>query len=597
MKITPTSLTVSQLLGQTNERYAIPHYQRRYSWLDRQIWELVDDIDLIEGSDTHLMGSIVCLAGTHVAGINELEVVDGQQRLTTISILLLCLKERFSAEDHDDASTVSDIDKLLTTKSITGKFSPKIKLDSIDADDFEALKSGHQDVTNLCLKNAFSIIREWVADSDIDDLKIFSYRLVNQALIIRMDVSDAKDAFKLFETINNRGLKLSQTDIIKNFLLGNAARFDTAQLMLGKANWAKLVVHLDGTNSDAFFRYYLTAVSAKRITNAKVVSQFKSMFHSQVEEAKTLPEQHLYVDVDDSYDDDGDQNDDEQLNKVNVLTQEKSSKPAVTFKNFLETLVAYAKVYDELVRASTADTIINRHLSNLKKIRAAQTYSLLMNLRMNGCTDKNLRSVLKLTESFILRRHICKERTNETEALFASMCSIDPADPVESVKSLYKELCPTDEKFMEEFSTATFTANLIDRARYCLEQFEMDKIGKYAELVVLGSDEVHVEHIIPQNINTKASVNQYGDWVKYLGPTAKAKHQKYVARIGNMTLFAGALNIAASNDPFLMKKPAYLKSGIKLTKELGAMRSFKFAQVDQRSTEMAEIAVRLWPKS
>ena len=513
MKITPTSLTVSQLLGQTNERYSIPPYQRRYSWLDRQIWELVDDINLIEGGDTHLMGSIVCLAGAHVAGINELEVVDGQQRLTTISILLLCLKERFMAEGHDGASTASDIDKLLTTKSITGHFSPKIKLDSIDADDFEALKSGDQDVTNLCLKNAFSIVREWVAESELGELTVFLYRLANQALVIRMDVSDAKDAFKLFETINNRGLKLSQTDIVKNFLLGNAARFGPQQLKLGTANWAKLVTHLDGTNSDAFFRYYLTAVSAKRITNAKVVAQFKLMFHSQVKEAKTLPEQHLYVDVDDSYDDDGDQNVDEQITKVKTLTEEIPFKRVVTFKKFLESLVAYAKVYGELVRANTTDSQINRHLSNLKKIRAAQTYSLLMHLRMNGCTDKNLRSVLKLTESFILRRHICKERTNETEVLFASMCSIDPADPVASVKSFYKELCPTDEKFMEEFSTATFTANLIDRARYCLEQFEMNKIGKHAELAVLGSDEVHVEHIIPQSINTKAGTNEFGDWV------------------------------------------------------------------------------------
>lgn len=597
MKITPTSLTVSQLLGQTNERYSIPPYQRRYSWLDRQIWELVDDINLIEGGDTHLMGSIVCLAGAHVAGINELEVVDGQQRLTTISILLLCLKERFLAEGHNGASTASDIDKLLTSKSISGHFSPKIKLDSIDADDFEALKSGDQDVTNFCLKNAFSIVREWVAESELSDLTEFLYRLSNQALVIRMDVSDAKDAFKLFETINNRGLKLSQTDIIKNFLLGNAARFGPQQLKLGTANWAKLVTHLDGTNSDDFFRYYLTAVSTKRITNAKVVAQFKLMFHSQVKEAKTLPEQHLYVDVDDSYDDDGDQNVDEQVTKVKPLTQEIPAKRAVTFKKFLEILVAYARVYGELVRANTSDALINRHLANLKKIRAAQTYSFLMHLRMNGCTDKNLRSVLKLTESFILRRHICKERTNETEVLFASMCSIDPADPVAKVRAHYKELCPTDEKFMEEFSSATFTANLIDRARYCLEQFEMDKIGKHAELAVLGSDEVHVEHIIPQSINSKAGTNEFGDWVTYLGPTAKAKHQKYVARIGNMTLFAGALNIAASNNPFLKKRPAYRESGIKLTKELGAMQSFKFAQVDQRSDAMAKLAVRLWPKS
>lgn len=597
MKITPTSLTVSQLLGQTNERYSIPPYQRRYSWLDRQIWELVDDIHLIESNDTHLMGSIVCLAGAHVAGINELEVVDGQQRLTTISILLLCLKERFLAEGHDGASTVSDIEKLLTTKSITGHSSLKIKLDSIDADDFEALRGGDNDVTNLCLKNAFVIIRERIAETDLDELTTFLYRLVNQALVIRLDVSDAKDAFKLFETINNRGLKLSQTDIVKNFLLGNAARFGPQPLKLGTANWAKLVKYLDGTDSDAFFRYYLTAVTAKRITNGKVVAQFKLMFHSQVKEAKNLPEQHLYVDVDDSSEDDGDQNLDEQITKVKALTQDIPAKRAVTFKKFLESLVAYAKVYGELVRANTSDTPINRHLSNLKKIRAAQTYSLLMHLRMNGCTDKNFRSVLKLTEAFVLRRHICKERTNETEALFASMCSIDPADPLASVKAQYKELCPTDEKFVEEFSTAAFSANLIERARYCLEQFEMDKHGRYAELAVLGGDEVHVEHIIPQSINTRAGTSEYGDWVTYLGPTAKAKHQKYVARIGNMTLFAGALNIAASNNPFLRKRPAYRESGIKLTQELGAMSSFKFAQVDKRSDAMAKIAVRLWPKS
>jgi len=70
MKITPTSLTVSQLLGQTNERYIVPPYQRRYSWLERQIGELIDDISLIESNDTHLLGSIVCLSGAHVADLN-----------------------------------------------------------------------------------------------------------------------------------------------------------------------------------------------------------------------------------------------------------------------------------------------------------------------------------------------------------------------------------------------------------------------------------------------------------------------------------------------------------------------------------------------
>ena len=74
MKITPTSLTVNQLLGSTNEQYVIPTYQRRYSWHERQVVELIEDIALIESGDTHLLGSIVCLAGHHKAGLNSTRI-------------------------------------------------------------------------------------------------------------------------------------------------------------------------------------------------------------------------------------------------------------------------------------------------------------------------------------------------------------------------------------------------------------------------------------------------------------------------------------------------------------------------------------------
>src|SRR5882724_6302014 len=102
MKITPTSLTINQLFGSTNEQYVIPTYQRRYSWNERQIWELLDDIGLIEDGDTHLLGSIVCLAGHHKAGLNRLELVDGQQRLTTVTIVLECISQWLEHEGKSD---------------------------------------------------------------------------------------------------------------------------------------------------------------------------------------------------------------------------------------------------------------------------------------------------------------------------------------------------------------------------------------------------------------------------------------------------------------------------------------------------------------
>src|SRR6202035_183973 len=101
------------------------------------------------------------------------------------------------------------------------------------------------------------------------------------------------------------------------------------------------------------------------------------------------------------------------------------------------------KVYSEIVLARTDDKRINRHLNNLRMIKAVQTYGLLMHLRVGGCSDKDFRQILKLTESFVLRRHVCRERANETEALFARLCANDPTSSVQSTRDAYRELCPS----------------------------------------------------------------------------------------------------------------------------------------------------------
>ncbi len=592
MKITPNSLTINQLFSSTNEQFIIPSYQRRYSWRERQIYELIEDIELIEGTDTHLLGSIVCLTGHHTAGLNKLELVDGQQRLTTITILLECIRQRL--ERDGEADQAADLSRLLTAKALGGKAMRKVALDTLDSEEFDRLVKSKGDndgdeYQNDRLERAFEIVRDWVDEEPLDRLGSFVYKLQNQALIIRLDVGDAKDAFKLFETINNRGLKLSPTDIIKNFVLGNAARFGATQLDVARTSWAKLVTHLDGTDSDAFFRYFLIAILKRPITKSQVVPEIKTLFMNDVFEAASLSDRHLYAD------DDQDEDDmDEPVEHGDVLLKREGSAQ-ISFKDFLARLVASAKVFGELVLINTGDPRIDRHLRNLRMIKAAQTYGFLMHLRVGGAEVKPFIDVLKLTESFILRRHICRERSNETEALFAKLCSIDPKNPVAATKEGYREACPTDDKFREEFAGTSFTPNIINRARYCLEQIELSHHGKHSELQVLGPDTVHVEHIIPQKIKTKRAKVEFGDWVTYLGDKAELQHPKYVSKIGNLTIFSGTLNIGASNNPFGNKKKAYKESGIIMTRELAGLSTFKFKQVDVRSKELAKTAVSLWP--
>lgn len=590
MIIKPTSLTINQLFGSNNEQYVIPTYQRRYSWHERQIWELIDDISLIEGSDTHLLGSIVCLTGHHTAGMNKLELVDGQQRLTTIAILLECIREHLDTLGEKDEA--AEVARILCAKPLGGQPVRKVSLDSIDAAEFDRLVAGddQQEVQNKQLECAFHTVRAWVAEQALEFLGPFLYRLKNQAVVIRLDVSEAKDAFKLFETINNRGLKLSPTDIIKNFLLGNAARFGDVALEAARTSWALLIEHLDGTNSDAFFRYYLMSLLTVRLTAAEVVHSFKTVFMKQVREAKGLPERHLYADSDESSDEDAENGHESDVADVDVAV-----KGLVSFNDFLDRLVLSAKIYGQLVLARTADVETNRHLRNLKMIKAVQTYGFLMHLRVGKCTKQHFREVLKLTESFVLRRHVCRERSNETEALFARLCTVSASDPVSATRDAYHELCPADDKFRDEFAATSFTSNVIDRARYCLEQIELSKHGEHTELQVLGPEDVHVEHIIPQKIKTKKAKDEFGDWVEYLGDKSEVRHEKYVSRIGNMTLFAGALNIGVGNNPFDKKRRTYKESSIRLTQDLARKSQFKFKDVEGRSRELAEIAVQLWP--
>jgi Protein of unknown function DUF262 len=257
----------------------------------------------------------------------------------------------------------------------------KVALDSIDADEFSDLihQTNQKEFKNHELVRAFEIIRERAADASIKEIRTFLYRLRNQAIVIRLDVSEAKDAFKLFETINNRGLRLSPTDIIKNFLLGNAARFGADSLNAARKGWAELLVHLDGTNSDAFFRYYVMAITQTRIKTSEVVARFKSVFMTQVAEAATLPERVNYPDIEDNEEDGSDEAADVSASDSDVEPSEK-----ISFKKFLARLVLCAKVYSEIVLATTLDARINRHLRNLRMIKAAQTYGFLMHLRVGG---------------------------------------------------------------------------------------------------------------------------------------------------------------------------------------------------------------------
>jgi uncharacterized protein with ParB-like and HNH nuclease domain len=605
MKITPTQLSIAQLLGNKSEQFFIPAYQRRYAWTDKQLAELFEDINLLDKSDSHFMGNILLLPGPHGPGINKLEVVDGQQRIISLSLLLESIRDRFVELEKEDI--VSEINGYMNCQDIERRNHCKVILGDLDQPDYQKVialinENDQKDVSeikNKRLLNAYIKLKKSISKFNYKDLYEYYYKLLNNTIVVRLDTAEAKDAYKLFETINNRGLSLRPTDIIKNFLLGHASLLGDKVLSEVSASWKDVIVYLDGIEADTFFRQYLMGIQHRKITYSKLIFEFKKYYLTTVEEAKILPEYVLYNDVDynlssqenDNFDD---EETGQSLNDHDGEAESKTSHRKISIMKFAKNLKDAAKIYAKIINRDFDDEEINRRIHALQRIRSVPSYTFLLRLFEKKRDIEDIVSVLKDIESFTIRRQICDYRTAELDGIFSKLANIKGKDIKAFVKSSLAKHVPDDEEFEVKFFKHNFKKDG-DSVKYILEEFEYDFTGNTLELLIRSGKDVHLEHIIPQTITTKKSFREFGDWIRYLGKDALSKHKEYVDRIGNYTLLAQKLNIKASNNPFKAKKKEYKKSNIRLTTKLADEYSrFKFKEVDERSDEFAKKAILIW---
>lgn len=593
MKITPTTLTLQQFFSAGNEQFLIPAYQRRYAWGQRQQRELFDDLRLLASGDTHLLGTVLFLSDTHKPGINQLELVDGQQRVTTITILMRILARRFKQEQKE--KTAQKIAEMLQCEGEDEQMMPKLQLGDLDHGDYVRIMDGGDisEVENVCLKGAYEHFTEWVGQLSVDELNAFFHKLMNSASIIRLDVGAAKDAYKLFETINNRGLRLKPTDIIKNFLLGHASSLPAGTLDKVKDDWRKLIVALDGLDSDDFFRQWLAGKLHRKVTKTKLVTDFKAYYLRHVQEAESMTEFMSSTIKDDE--------DEEESEDVAITGEEDEATEAsakikkVKLTAFANALRSSAELYAKLLWHSTESKKVNRHIVNLWRIKAFQAFTWLLDMfGRESLDDKAQVRLLKALEAFMMRRHICEKRSNELETIFAGLTGIAEEGYEKAVLEIMRDHTPDDEEFESSFASFPFVPAVIDRARYALELFEYQVIEHKNEYYLADPDELELEHIIPKAADKAGTKKEFGDWPSYLGEGWKAKHTKMLHHIGNMTLLADELNVVASNNPFLAKRKEYAKSNIQLTKDLVGLSQFKFKQVEARSKAFAKQAVAMW---
>jgi uncharacterized protein with ParB-like and HNH nuclease domain len=602
MKITPTPLTINQLFSTRNEQFLIPAYQRRYAWKWKQCKELFNDIKYLTNDESHLLGNLVCLTGAHSANINQLEVIDGQQRITTLSLLLTALSQAFI--DKKDTEESNKIIGLLNSSGVDRVKYNKVELGELDNPDYIKVLKGADPETihNDNLQNNLAYFKEWIAELTDKEFNSFYFKLMDKVSVIRLDVFQAKDAYKLFETINNRGLSLSPTDIIKNFLLGHASSLDQDTLNLVKENWKNIIVSLDEINTDEFFRHFMCSRMRRKITFTYLNDEFKKLYVNTVKECEGLAEYRVYAKIkiedEDEQDELGDDNelikgfeDDESSD-----TDETKSSSKVTAVSFTTTLANYAKIYAYIRNRKFSNQKINDAIFDLQRIKSIPTYTFLLEMfSRDDISDSNKLTILRMIAVFMLRRHICSRQTGVLDDIFSDLVNkIDDDDIINNIRErLIKDL-PGDEEFQINFTRTDYKRS-INRAKYVMEQFEYGLHETEGEFTINSGGEVHLEHIIPQTITTKKSKREFGDWVMYLGEGAKLIHGEYVNRIGNFTLLGQKLNIVASNNPFKDKLVQYKKSSLKITKEIvDNYDEYKFDQVVSRSKELAVKALNIW---
>jgi uncharacterized protein with ParB-like and HNH nuclease domain len=600
MNIVPNKLSLAQLFANSNEQFVVPSYQRRYSWKIQHTGALFDDIDLLKDNDGHLFGMIILHAGAYNGGFMTPELVDGQQRLTTLTILLKSIEKAYRKIEREE--TANEIRKMLQCKGPDKVLKNKLLLGDLDNPDYQIImaEGDFDEIENKHLKDAIEYFDFWLSEYEEEDLDLFFHKLINVAVIIRLDVTLAQDAYKLFETINNRGLKLSATDIIKNFLLGHASKInDDNTLEQVKLIWAQIITELDGINTDNFFRQYFCSILKRKITFNGLVEEFKTYYIKNVENTDLLGEFEVYSDTssdeeEDVIFDNGDENNTEENNQE---LEEQSSKK-VTIIEFLKRIRSASEIYRKMCYEDFSEQWMNIHITNLWRVQCFPSFIFLMHFFQKEYSKKTKINVLKMIETFMLRRHICERRTGENDYIFSQLMNCLEENTEDEMLYSFRERLmdyyPEDAEFEDKIPTYQFKGKVEDRARYILEQLEYEKRGNTKETLISTSEDVHLEHIVPQTINTKKAISEFGDWITYLGEKALVKHKKYVSRIGNLTLLAAPLNIQASNNPFTRKKGSYRQSDLLITKDLATKSDFKFYHIDQRGEEIAKKAVKIW---
>lgn len=530
-----------EFIGNGKKTFNIPVYQRNYDWKEEQCRKLFEDIQNIVKSDyeiEHFLGTVVFVSSKSEMNFNEYVLIDGQQRITSIMLLLKVLHEKVT--DENDKEEIWEgylINKRAPEENL------RIRLKPVESDGMPYKKLIEENdislTSNVC-KN-YRLFEKLIQESNYSAEEI--YKALGKIELVYIQLEKGKKSENpqmIFESLNSTGLSLTQGDLIRNYLLMNHEY--EKQKMLYKNFWLEIEKRITNEKISDFVRDYLTMKNGSISNKDKVYDDFKK-----------------YI---------------------------KQNNENMDEEGILEELKTYSEYYSWFLNGNSPNNKINEKLSEFRYLRNTTVYPLILSVFEDTYSYKNINEnelldILNLLISYIFRRSVCGYTTNSLNKVFASIVILLKSKDIykQIEKGLMNKSFPGDEEFRAEFIKCNFYKKGTEFCKYTLKLLETFENKEQTDM-----ENITIEHIMPQTLNS--------EWRIELGSKFEQIHSEYINTIGNLTLTG--YNPELSNKNFELKKRYYEESNIKMSREIANYDKWKDTEIKDRAEQLFEKAKRIW---
>lgn len=541
----------------SDKRFVIPVYQRNYDWRTENCKQLYDDLVKIvnKGQKSHFFGSLVSVYNPD--GHNEeFQIIDGQQRLTTVSLLFLAM---YNLMDQGKVKPEkANLKQRIFEEYLVDKWQPeetRIKLKPVKNDQmaFGKLFSDPDEYiseSNLTINYDYFYNRIQKQEITIDQLFDAICRL--EIINIRLDSDDNPQL--IFESLNSTGLDLSEGDKIRNFILMGLPTKEQDEYYEKYWNRIEVCTRYDVSN---FIRDYLSVKQQSITSQKKIYTTFKSFVELSNPESEEL----------------------------------------------LSDLLDYAKRYKILLNGHTGNKALDACIDRLNRLETTITRPFFLEvLRLydeNKLTLDQVTEIFLITENYLFRRTICSCPTNALNKIFLilhrEIIRYDGSEDNYVEKFKYALLSkkenarfPDDQEFGAAFEERPVYQMNPKNKVYILERIENFGTAEDKDVYRHIDDGTYsIEHIMPQHLTPV--------WQKELGENYEEIHEQWLHRIANLTLTA--YNSGYSNLPFSEKKTiknGFDDSGIRMNAWIAKKNQWTLEELEERSQYLRNRALEIW---